>query len=143
MSRRRITAAAVLALVVAGSAACAQPTTGIPAPAAAGGSNTPGGGGDNAGGSTDDNKAFCTALEDSLSEVRSAITGESDAEQLRLAGDKIAELVALSPPEIASALQAAADGFHAGAEGAASDEVGRRIVAAFVRVAQELPRICS
>jgi hypothetical protein len=127
MSYGRIIAAAVLALVVAGPAACAQPTAGIPAPAAAGGSNT----------------AFCTALEDSLSEVRSAITGESDAEQLRLAGDKIAELVALAPPEIASALQAAADGFHAGAAGAASDEVGRRIVAAFVRVAQELPRICS
>ncbi len=136
MSRRSIIAAAVLALVVAGSAACAQPIAGIPAPSATGGSSTPGGG-------TDDNTAFCTALDDSLSEVRSALTGESDAEQLRLAGDKIAELVALSPPEIASALQAAADGFHAGAEGAASDEVGRRIVAAFVRVAQELPRICS
>jgi hypothetical protein len=142
MSRRRITATAVLALALAGGAACAQPTSGAAAPAPAAQAApapapAPGAGGDSA--------AFCAALDDAqgtLAEVQSAVTGASDAAQLQLAGDKIQELAALAPPEIAADLQAVADGFHAGAAGVASDEVGQRIIEAFVRVSQELPRIC-
>lgn len=77
-----------------------------------------------------------------MAALHRAITGESDPAQLKLAGDKIQELAALAPPEIAQDLQAVADGFHAGAAGAATEEVGQQIVVTFVRVSQELPRIC-
>lgn len=146
MSHRRIIATAVLALALAGSAACVQPTAGSPAPAAqaapAPDTRAPEGGGAPDG----DYTAFCTALagaQGTLLEIPPAITGGSDAEQLKLAGDTIERLAALAPPEIKPDLQVVADGFHSGAAGVTPEEVGQQIVEAFIRVSQELPRICS
>jgi hypothetical protein len=142
MSRRRLIATAALVLALAGSAACAQPTGGVPAQAAQAApapATRPPLAGDN-------NAAFCAALGDArnaLFQEQLAITGESDADQLKLIGDMWEQLIPLAPPEIASDLQTVADGFHAGGAGAASDEADQRIGEAIVRVVQELPRICS
>lgn len=135
MFRRRLAATAVLALALAGSAACAQPTAGSPnpgpkpaAPAAPG-----------------NNAAFCAALADTQGPFADSLSGMSDTTepaQLTIAGDRIEQLARLAPPEIAADLQSVADGFHAGAAGVAGDEVGARITQAFVRVSQQLPRIC-